>query len=448
MKKVKNFINEKKRNIKFANAGTGKTLNDNNNIKILSNSGPDIDPIIQGYNSLKRSDKDSTTHGHSVNVNDKNIYFTCNHIDIPPFPFEQMLEKLRQFLLSEFSLHPLYFSTIIIKTLNNPTTSQQCIDVLTKYIENIGRDYNNPRYRAIRCNNKIFNDKVTPVEGAKEFLIAFGFESHLMPANFYQLDDINLQLRLLKTQKNDDQNTEEELYYLFNLEEGQNLEDKIKVALSILENTKKMEWELYRNERLYYFISESPKFEPPNQFYKHKLEDVKMIYKDMKNRVDKDLLLRTRAMKLAELPDKDFNTKLDHELCDQCYTFIRIKFPNNLILQGTFEVEEKISKVIDFISQYLTNNKNKTGKNSDGGFLLLTSWGLKLYPFVSNTNNPHNIPATKLKNPNPKDDTLKNLNLIPTASLIFQPLDSSFDQTVDEFHRYLVPNILKRLQIL
>ena len=45
-----------------------------------------------------------------------------------------------------------------------------------RYLDNMIKNPDDEKYRKIRKNNKIFAEKVAPVEGAEEFLEAIGFQ--------------------------------------------------------------------------------------------------------------------------------------------------------------------------------------------------------------------------------------------------------------------------------
>lgn len=74
------------------------------------------------------------------------------------------------------------------------------------------------------------------------------------------------------------------------------------------------------------------------------------------------------------------------------FAILRIKFPDSIILQGTFSVHEKFQNVIEYISENLINH--------EVSFSLVTPDGIKLME-------------------NCHDKTLLELRLIPTAILEF-----------------------------
>lgn len=74
------------------------------------------------------------------------------------------------------------------------------------------------------------------------------------------------------------------------------------------------------------------------------------------------------------------------------FAVLRIKFPDGIILQGTFSVHEKFRNVIEFVADNLVDHESP--------FLLVTPDGIKLVEECH-------------------DKTLLELRLIPTAILEF-----------------------------
>lgn len=102
-------------------------------------------------------------------------------------------------------------------------------------------------------------------------------------------------------------------------------------------------------------------------------------------------MLRTKAMR-----------ERDEQRALRRYKFavLRIKFPDGIILQGTFSVHEKFKNVIEFVDENLVDDKMS--------FLLITPDGIKLVEECH-------------------EKTLLELRLIPTAILEF-----SWDLSVRE----------------
>ena len=104
------------------------------------------------------------------------------------------------------------------------------MDTLCKYLDNIIQNPDEPKYQKIRCSNKVFQEKVAPIIGAKEFLQAAGFQ--------------------LATMKPDPSLAEEE-FWVFNAPEGVDIEDSVSMLTvrSIFKNMLILnEWRIKHSE--------------------------------------------------------------------------------------------------------------------------------------------------------------------------------------------------------
>ena len=101
-----------------------------------------------------------------------------------------------------------------------------------------------------------------------------------------------------------------------------------------------------------------------------------------------------------------------------CFTLIRIRFPDNTILQGTFSVKETFESVLEFLKENLSNDTHP--------FHLRTASREILNEYVS-------------------DKTLETLNLQPAVILTF-----FWDRTTDSEcpKEYLKSDVLNLLQPL
>ena len=52
-------------------------------------------------------------------------------------------------------------------------------ELLIRFAENVLKDENNPKYRKIRLENKIFQEKILPFTGAVQCLFEMGFQEVL-----------------------------------------------------------------------------------------------------------------------------------------------------------------------------------------------------------------------------------------------------------------------------
>lgn len=125
--------------------------------------------------------------------------------------------------------------------------------------------------------------------------------------------------------------------------------------------------------------------------------------------IEKNLMLRTKAMR-----EKD---ELK-ELRRYKYTLIRIRFPDGILLQGTFSVYDKFSEVYNFV------NDNVEHKGLP--FVLISPSGSKLLVDEE------------------AEKSLMDLRLIPAVILKFA-WDSSVAEAVDQSNQrdvYLKPEVM------
>lgn len=94
-------------------------------------------------------------------------------------------------------------------------------------------------------------------------------------------------------------------------------------------------------------------------------------------------MLMTQAMRAKLMKEKERKYR---------FTLIRIRFPDNIILQGTFAVDEKLEQVVQFVQENLLNEK---------------------LPFYLITATREKLTELDLKK------TLETLNLVPAVVLTF-----------------------------
>lgn len=83
--------------------------------------------------------------------------------------------KIKEFLYEQLENERGLTACLIILNCNIKEKSTACIETLTKYLDNIIQHPDEEKYRKIRLSNRIFCEKVRPIEGAWDFLLAAGF---------------------------------------------------------------------------------------------------------------------------------------------------------------------------------------------------------------------------------------------------------------------------------
>ncbi|XP_035734413.1 UBX domain-containing protein 6-like [Vespa mandarinia] len=433
--KIKAFFQKKKANTKFMNAGRGYKLNESSKPETsemyqpkepIKRAEPTEEAKVAGQAALarlkaKESDtrrfntsyaaiqarvkkelelerkarqeleketatklvekpKDQATNNEFLAVVD--VYFRCPYISDEILTREEWKRKIREFLYEQLKEEEAGLtSCLIIHNCNTGKTKiQNCIETLEKYIENILNNPDVEKYQKIRMCNKIFQEKVLPLEGALEFLKAAGFE----------------QKKLLH-------NDVEEDFLVWN-PDGSSLDD-LTMLVEAIRSAEIIPLEVDRNLQVLLPSQANEMTELPESFFNITLEELKKEQKLRAEAIERNQMLRTKAMR-----EKDE----ERELRRYRFTLIRIKFPDNIILQGTFSVHDKYKEVVDFVKENLIN--------ANIPFFLLLSVGQKIRE-------------------NDYDKTLLELRLIPACLLKFS-YESDKGKNLDTSGGYLKESVL------
>jgi UBX domain-containing protein 6 len=175
------------------------------------------------------------------------------------------------------------------------------------------------KYRKIRLYNKAFQERVAHIEGALMFLEAIGFEKKCLPH----------------------EGKDEEFYVLPN----QVSCDSLNTYKELLLSTEPVTPSLHHNPQLYEVAGRYNRFELPNSFYNMSLEEIKREQKLKSEAIERESILRTKAMR-----ERD---EVRASVRYYKYVVLRIRFPENIILQGVFRPQHKLSDVRQFICNEL-----------------------------------------------------------------------------------------------
>ena len=209
----------------------------------------------------------------------------------------------------------------LIFTLNDSNLEkyQTCIKTFTSYLSNVVKNPGEEKFRKIRRGNKAFQSRIVTLRGAEKLLNVIGF-------NMTNLDGDDF---LIFT----DENTEILQSWL---------DSFLKDPCSIV-------FELDRGERLFYPNPNSARkpIELPVDFYNLSKTELQSLYGNQKEKSQLSQTLLTQEMRdrLATKHAKKFK-----------YCVIRIKFPDELILQGTFRPHESGVHVKNFVRTYLADH--------------------------------------------------------------------------------------------
>lgn len=433
--KIKSFFQKKKTNAKFMKAGKGYKLTDSTSTMCtqaeskepVRRAEPTEEAKIAGQAALarleaKRSDKprfntsyaaiqarvkrelelerkaqqslqqteDTVLKEKKDKVVDPSIYavtdvfFRCPYLSDEILLREEWKKKIREFLYEQLMGEEAGLTAcLIIQSCNSGKEKiEYCVETLGKYLDNIINNPDVEKYWKIRMCNRIFQEKVLPIEGALDFLKAAGFEEKKLLHN---------------------ENEEDFLVWSPN---NCNIEN-LMILDEALRSAESIPLELDRNLQVLMPSQARIKNELPPSFFTITPEEIKKEQQLRTEAIERNQMLRTKAMR-----EKDEQRVLRRYK----FSVLRIKFPDGIILQGTFSVHEKFQNVIEYVAENLIGNKVP--------FLLITPDGIKL------------IEECHAK-------TLLELRLIPTAILEFSWNVTDKESTPK---RYLKEDLLSYIQ--
>lgn len=118
------------------------------------------------------------------------VYFRCPMISDEILPSKEWRVKIKEFLYEQLEEEKALTACLIIHNCNTKDKAEQCIDMLTKYLENIIMYPHEEKFRKIRLYNRIFAEKIKPVEGGIDFLLGAGFvEEEICGETFFIFDE-------------------------------------------------------------------------------------------------------------------------------------------------------------------------------------------------------------------------------------------------------------------
>ncbi|XP_068145416.1 UBX domain-containing protein 6 [Drosophila tropicalis] len=259
----------------------------------------------------------TSSGGDNRNLACQGVFFRC------PLIGDEVLEKklwkarIKEFLYQQLETDRGLTACLIIHNCNIKEKAEDCVATLIRYFENLIKNPDEEKFCKIRMSNKIFSDKVRYVEGALDVLQAAGFRE-------VQIDD--------------------EPFLLWdkeNLEEGLDLP----TLVDALKNSELIHLELDRNIKVL-LPSQARRVVLPDDFYRISPEEIKKEQQMRAEAIESAQILKTKAMRERE---EQRNLRMYR------YSLVRVKFPNGLYIQGTFNVYEKISDIFEFVQSCLAD---------------------------------------------------------------------------------------------
>ncbi|XP_054710322.1 UBX domain-containing protein 6-like [Uloborus diversus] len=251
------------------------------------------------------------------------VFFTCPMIGPEILPKDEIESRIKEFLYAQLEEERGLTACLIIHTLNkNKEKVRIGVETLTRYLTNIIDNPTEEKFRKIRFKNKIFQDRILDLEGAFDFLTAAGF-----------------------VQETINTNGENEEYFVFPTENLENLEN-LQILKEALLSAERIKPVLDRNLKVLRLSQTAEQINLPNEFFNLTAEEVKREQEAKSESVELLSQLRTKAMR-----ERDGLKEIHYYK----FSLIRIRFPDGIIIQGTFYVYEKLAAVIEFIKENLSD---------------------------------------------------------------------------------------------
>uniref|UniRef100_A0A8C6ZKH3 UBX domain-containing protein 6 n=1 Tax=Nothoprocta perdicaria TaxID=30464 RepID=A0A8C6ZKH3_NOTPE len=235
-------------------------------------------------------------------------------------------KHVREAILAYFAVDPVAASIMEIHTFNKDRERVRAgVETMARYLDNIYVHPEEEKYRKIKLQNKVFQERISCLEGTHKFFQAVGFETKVLAVP--------------------EQETTEE-YYVLKEEMLTRLED-LKDYKEQLLSSEPVRAQLDRQLSVFKPSPAAAHFELPNDFYNLTAEEIKREQRLRSEAVEKASMLRTKAMR-----ERDEQ----RELRKYNYTLLRVRFPDGYILQGTFYARESISMLYSFVREALVND--------------------------------------------------------------------------------------------
>lgn len=319
------------------------------------------------------------------------VYFKCPIISNDVLPRDEWKKNIKTFLYEQLEEERGLTACLIIQSCNNNREKiDACVETLCKYLENIINHPDEDKYQKIRMTNRAFSERVLPLEGSMELLLAAGFDQKKLT----NPDGL------------------EEDYLIFNKDNVPSL-DTLNTLIDALRTAEPIQLELDRNLQVLLPSQAACKVQLPSSFYALSPEEFKREQKLRAEAIEKSQMLRTKAMR-----EKDEM----REMRKYKFAIIRIRFPDGILLQGTFSVYERYNEIHEFVQENLEHS---------------------YLPFVLNTPTGHKLILEEDAN-----KTLIDLRIVPATVLTFAWHSSVAEEISRSPNRdvYLKPEIMILVQ--
>ncbi|KAL2764188.1 UBX domain-containing protein 6 isoform 1 [Daubentonia madagascariensis] len=277
-------------------------------------------PEVPGTNMVPEPKEEGSTH-----LAVPGVYFTCP-LTGATLRKDQRDARIKEAILSHFATDPVAASIMKIHTFNRDGDKVKLgVDTIARYLDNIHLHPEEEKYRKIKLQNKVFQERINCLEGAHEFFEAVGFQKVMLPVP--------------------DKESPEEFYVLSEavLAQPQSLE-RHKEQLLAAQPVRAM---LNRQRRVFRPSPLASQFDLPGDFFNLTAEEIKREQRLRSDAVERLSMLRTKAMREKEE---------QRELRKYTYTLLRVRLPDGCLLQGTFYARERMAAVYGFVREALQSD--------------------------------------------------------------------------------------------
>ncbi|XP_003460809.1 UBX domain-containing protein 6 isoform X1 [Cavia porcellus] len=250
------------------------------------------------------------------------VYFTCP-LTGATLRKDQRDAHIREAILSHFATDPVAASIMKIHTFNRDRDKVKLgVDTIAKYLDNIHLHPEEERYRRIKLQNKVFQERISCLEGTQEFFEAVGFQKMLLPVP-------------------DREGVEEEAAEFYVLGEAARAQpQELARHRERLLAAEPVRARLDRQRRVFRPSPLASHFELPADFFSLTAEELRREQRLRADAVERLSVLRTKAMREKEE---------QRELRKYTYTLLRVRLPDGCLLQGTFYARERLSALYEFV---------------------------------------------------------------------------------------------------
>lgn len=243
------------------------------------------------------------------------VYFRCPLISEEVLARKEWKVKIKEFLYEQLQHEKGLSACLIIYNCNTKEKLEPGVEMLIKCLENIVNHPSEEKYKKIRMTNRMFCEKIKVCEGALELLHSAGFVE-------ITIDD--------------------EPYLIWS-EENIEPETTLESLIEALKCSEPFHLELDRNIQVL-LPSQVRKTTLPPDFFRISPEEIKREQQLRSEALEQAQILKTKAMREKE----------ELRIINRYkFSLIRVRFPNGVYLQGTFNVYEKLSQVYEFVQSCL-----------------------------------------------------------------------------------------------